>query len=387
MGITVKEALKLKGLDKAKLIAGENGLGREIKRVSVIECPESPELFIEGDFFITAFYALKDDEKAQLEMLKALVNAKSSGLCVIDLYLQDLSDEIKQFANDANFPIMILPHNVPYGEIITNVMYAIIQSKDEDLMEMLIDSVLQLNKKRKENVNIARQINPYFQEKILIIYFNDFLKDIGENIKNFKEKLVVLPNWALVKYKEGLLFIFSFSNEKVNLLNIEKFTNNIISKIKDILENKIVEIKCGISNIHDISELSLAVNEALIANKIANKMEHKNMVYYKDIGIYKLLLNINLNCEEELKKFCDEIINPIINYDQENNSQLLPTIICFVENDGNLFKTAEDMYTHVNTIRYRINKIKQILKMEHLNFGFYDQIFIAVKIYKLLYEF
>ncbi|MDI3482006.1 MAG: Purine catabolism regulatory protein-like family [Tepidanaerobacteraceae bacterium] len=43
MGICVGEALKLKGLDKAKLIAGEKGIDRLIKRVSVIECPESPE--------------------------------------------------------------------------------------------------------------------------------------------------------------------------------------------------------------------------------------------------------------------------------------------------------------------------------------------------------
>ena len=384
MGITVKEALKIKGLDQAKLICGENGLYREIKRVSVIECPESPEMFIEGDFFITAFYALKDDSDAQLEMVKALVEKKSSGLCVINLYLDDLSDDIKQYANETNFPIMFLHHTVPYAEIITNIMYSIIQKKDEDLIEMLIDSLLQSEKDKSEILELAKKINPYFQEKILIIYLNDFLKDIDENYRGFKEKMQLPPYWSLVKYKEGILLISSFPNQKkFNARFIENFATDVINKIKSVAKSKNIKLKSGFSNIHNLEDLPKGLNEALIAGRIANQMNYKSTVFYKDIGVYKLLLDLNAIAEDKLKKFSNEIINPIKEYDQEHNAKLLQTILCFVENDGDLNKTAKDLYTHVNTVRYRINKVKEILNMEHLNLEFFYQIIIALKIHSL----
>jgi DNA-binding PucR family transcriptional regulator len=42
------------------------------------------------------------------------------------------------------------------------------------------------------------------------------------------------------------------------------------------------------------------------------------------------------------------------------------------------------MFQHGNTIRYRINKIKEILEMENLEGSFNEQLSIAIKIYKVL---
>nr|WP_243157966.1 helix-turn-helix domain-containing protein [Aminipila terrae] len=55
----------------------------------------------------------------------------------------------------------------------------------------------------------------------------------------------------------------------------------------------------------------------------------------------------------------------------------------FVENDGNYIKTAEALYLHKNTIRYRINKIKELHHMENSELNFYEQLSIAIKLYKI----
>ena len=43
MGITVKDILQLDVLKKAKLVAGKNGLNREILRVNFTDCPLDPD--------------------------------------------------------------------------------------------------------------------------------------------------------------------------------------------------------------------------------------------------------------------------------------------------------------------------------------------------------
>jgi hypothetical protein len=376
MGITVKEALKLKGLDRAKLIAGEKGLDRFIKRVSVIECPESPELFTEGDFFITAFFALKEDVDAQLSMIQALVDCGCSGLCVIDMYLSDLPESVKHFANETRFPVMILPNDVPYAEIITNVMDAIIQSKDDIINEMHVDTMLLPGKTAREIYETAKKINVRFKEKIVAAFYENVVFSAEDILRKLKNRTDLPDHWSLLKYKSGVLVLMSFGNES------KKGSDLRIDAIIKAVEGIGGKYRLGISTLHEaLSEINMCIKEALLACDAARAMEDKNIVFYRDLGIYRLLML--LKNEPELKNYMSEIINPVKEYDRKYRTRLLETMISYVENDGDIARTAKALFLHVNTIRYRIEKIKEILHMEHMVGGFYEQISIAVKIHKL----
>jgi hypothetical protein len=376
MGITVKEALKLKGLDRAKLIAGEKGLDRFIKRVSVIECPESPELFTEGDFFITAFFALKEDVDAQLSMIQALVDCGCSGLCVIDMYLSDLSESVKRLADKACFPVMILPNVVPYAEIITNVMDAIIQSKDDIINEMHVDTMLLPGKTAREIYETAKKINARFKEKIVAAFYENVVFSAEDILRKLKNRTDLPDHWSLLKYKSGVLVLMSFGNES------KKGSDLRIDAIIKAVEGIGGKYRLGISTLHEaLSEINMCIKEALLACDAARAMEDKNIVFYRDLGIYRLLML--LKNEPELKNYMSEIINPVKEYDRKYRTRLLETMISYVENDGDIARTAKALFLHVNTIRYRIEKIKEILHMEHMVGGFYEQISIAVKIHKL----
>ncbi|MCR4429501.1 MAG: PucR family transcriptional regulator ligand-binding domain-containing protein [Tepidanaerobacteraceae bacterium] len=376
MGITVGEALKLKGLDRAKLIAGERGIGRFIKRVSVIECPESPELFTEGDFFITAFFALKGDDDAQLSMIKALVEAECSGLCIIDMYLSDLSETVKRFADEARFPVMILPNDVPYAEIITNVMDAIIKSKDDIINEMNVDTLLAAGKTEREIIETAKKINASFKDKITAAFYENASLAAEDVLKKLKNSADFPECWSLLKYKKGVLTIMSFGNESKKSIDLR------MEEFLKAAERTGGKYRLGIGNLHPaLSQINLCIKEALLANDAARAMGDKNIVFYKDLGIYRLLML--LKNEPELKNYMNEIINPVEEYDRKYRTRLLDTVISYVENDGDISRTAEALFLHVNTIRYRIQKVREILHMEHLEGGFYEQISMAVKIHKL----
>jgi DNA-binding PucR family transcriptional regulator len=56
----------------------------------------------------------------------------------------------------------------------------------------------------------------------------------------------------------------------------------------------------------------------------------------------------------------------------------------FIENDGDLRKTAEELFVHINTVRYRIDKIKKILNLENSSWAFNEQLSLAIKADKIL---
>ena len=71
-------------------------------------------------------------------------------------------------------------------------------------------------------------------------------------------------------------------------------------------------------------------------------------------------------------------------YDEKNSTEILKTAIAYIENEGNVKNTAISLFQHENTIRYRMNKVKEILNMKNLEGSFYEQLSVAVKIFRFM---
>jgi len=60
----------------------------------------------------------------------------------------------------------------------------------------------------------------------------------------------------------------------------------------------------------------------------------------------------------------DQVLEPILKYDAEHDGKLLETVQAYFEHGGNLRKISEVQYTHYNTVVYRINRIRDTLKID-----------------------
>lgn len=379
MGISVQEALTFNELSNAKVLAGKKGLGRMIKRVSVLECPDYDDykvLLREGDFFLTSFFAVKEDEKSVYNIVKILVESGSSGLCIIDAYFNSVPPEVREYADSVSYPILLISRDVPYADIITDIMDAIIQTKDNTITELKINEILQPGRDPESVAKLACEINPSFRNNIVSLYFNA-TKGHLKRLVTFKNEFSHYDNWSVIEYRKGILIILSFEEESRKSVNAQ-----LQGVIKDI-EFYNINFKLGISNFYKgLHNLGMSVNEAIFACDASRRIVDKNVIRYNNLGVYKLLLP--LQNRPEIRKFRDAIIFPIIDYDTKNNTQLLKTANIFIDSDGDIKKTAEALFQHVNTVRYRIAKIKEVLKMEDMNGDFYEQLSIAVKLHKIL---
>ncbi len=387
MSITVSNALKLNTFKEAKVIAGKSGLQREITRISVAECPEFPIdpvlnaqynlLFKQGDFLLTSFFAIKDKPKEIFETVKLYNDYQSSGLCVIDLYIKQFPKYIIDYADKHNYPIIQIRQHVSYAEIISDIMEAIIQNKEDTILELKVDHILYSAKTEDEVTRTAFSMNSNFKKYFICLYCKVEQKN-EKNIQDIRERLHVPKECLVLKYKEGILLILSFDKNSNN--NIQSRANYTIQEILSIYPS----INIGISDIcMQISKLNECIHQSLIACDLT-QIENKTIISYNETGIYKFL--IALKNKKELKEFYNSVMVPLKEYDQKHNTELVRTAVYFIDHDGDLKKTAKCLFQHENTIRYRIAKMKKILDMPDANIKFYEQLSIAVKIEKVLFR-
>ena len=66
----------------------------------------------------------------------------------------------------------------------------------------------------------------------------------------------------------------------------------------------------------------------------------------------------------DLRQLIIPEINLLLNYDKKNNTQFFETLCAYIKHNMNIIETADAMFLHRNTLRYRIKKISAIMDMD-----------------------
>ena len=87
---------------------------------------------------------------------------------------------------------------------------------------------------------------------------------------------------------------------------------------------------------------------------------HRRFLYcrYDDLSSFQLFRCIPV---EKLKLYCHQKIQELDDYDQAHNTELCATLQVYLEQTKSLVHTAEILFIHRNTVRYRINKCMELL--------------------------
>jgi sugar diacid utilization regulator len=113
----------------------------------------------------------------------------------------------------------------------------------------------------------------------------------------------------------------------------------------------------------DPADLHRAGAEALLA---ANVAEARGLaeLSFEETGAYRLLLPAMSEDPTELEGFFDETVAPLVAYDEQYETELVRTLETFLDADGNVAGTAERLFTHRHTIRYRLERVKELTDLD-----------------------
>ncbi|WP_026692999.1 helix-turn-helix domain-containing protein [Peribacillus kribbensis] len=110
---------------------------------------------------------------------------------------------------------------------------------------------------------------------------------------------------------------------------------------------------------HALTDIQSSYRDALRCTEYGklNRMED-NVLSYKTLGMYRLFLKSD---PIDLQDYVEDRIGKLIAYDAEHNTELVQTLTTYLESNQNMTLTAAKSYVHINTIKYRLSKMKKLL--------------------------
>ncbi|WP_438832125.1 PucR family transcriptional regulator [Streptococcus pluranimalium] len=169
-----------------------------------------------------------------------------------------------------------------------------------------------------------------------------------EQLKTVKDTLATLDRrFVYYESKNTLVYIFNF-DQKVTPLE-KNHLKPILPKI-----NKVHYYLSKSSSYQDIQKL---FNTCLKMKQFNDSFCASNFMDENDLGVFNFLINIP-------SENYDAIIPEDLKQLFERKLELFETLHCFISNHLNYGATATELYLHPKTIRYRINKVEELLDLD-----------------------
>ncbi len=86
----------------------------------------------------------------------------------------------------------------------------------------------------------------------------------------------------------------------------------------------------------------------------------------------------------ELQGFFHDTVAPLVSYDDQYETELVRTLETFLDADGNVAGTAERLFTHRHTIRYRLERVKELTGLDVGSTDGRERLWLGLKAMRVL---
>lgn len=102
--------------------------------------------------------------------------------------------------------------------------------------------------------------------------------------------------------------------------------------------------------------------EAVLSlNLLSGRTGAHNVVAFEDLGVYRLLASTEDS--REIEKFIAQWLGPLLEYDERRHSELVLTLYRYLECGGHYNETAEALLIHRSTLKYRLQRIRDVSQL------------------------
>lgn len=381
--LRIKDILSMDFAKEFRILAGESGLGNAFWNVGINDyepLEDIPKVFGEGDLLLTSLALYKHESYNISTYLKAFIDAGVSGIAIKTAFEKDIPKDILAYSNQKKIPLIATPNELFTEDLVVELKQTIKEDEAHSWFEMRMENVLSGEAGSEEEELLLKEIFPDNEnedEKIVYYFKNtDSSQDIEVNYRRILYKLEeLLPHLRIkgAKYADGL-FIFAVRNY-------------LGEDVKTILEQHGFPLKKYVAGVYTYTGTPGITIREILQNSISAAYvclcEDEAQINYDDIGVYKYILPFD--AKGRLYREYANRFEKIIAYDRKNETNFNDTILCYVKNQGEIRKTAEEMHQHINTIRYRLKRIHEFLGYDEKNYNeFYVDIVLMSKIYKLI---
>ena len=389
-----KDLLSLPTMAKVRVISGKKGMSNGIRWVYKAESMDFSRWIHGSELLIISTPVIQKPDFDLLTLIQEAIRYHMSGalLLIGEEYVKAISKKVLRISNEENFPLMVIPGEIPLVDIFEEVGHAIAyhENMENDLEDLLagiiFGSMINVSSLELKSQMIGYDVTP--PQQIFVIHF---FQKVGLPSLDVVEKQEIQSRMTLIFQEHGFQLLTSYySNNFVGMVqaldNTKEERQMVFEEIREYLIREKPEwgFQIGIGKSYDqLSSLQKSFQDASNCIALAQKLGKENEIFWYDrLGFYRLLMSFENT--EVLREYCQDIIGTLITYDQENGTQLVETTKAYFENDCNLQLTSEKMFTHRNTIKYRIQRIEQLTGRSFRNSFENLELHNAIIIYEFL---
>lgn len=383
MAVTVKDLLGLPIMKNFKVIAGSKGLTKTITTTEILDFEFIREgyrerIFEGNSLVLSSLLFAKDQPELIFEAIKKLVYLNVHAFAYKPVFFNALPQEALDYAEKMSFPILEFGDDEFFEEIIFSIRGLVEKDHALGFIEPLLKEMVNRDFTKEEAEAARDQINPLLRPVVVALCVK--VKGMDES-----QVMHVIRRSKPDERLASKTFVGKLNDQFIILLSSDELNT---ARYQAIFEDVMVayglagnEFTIGIGHPRNLAErFELNIREAYWAEKVA-EIENEDVKYYKDLGIYKLIVtHINSKRTEEYMR---DYLAPIFDED-DKDADLLQTAIEYVLAKGDMIKAAERLYCHKNTIRYRIGKLQEKLDPNTNEKEFYQNLAAAIKVYLLL---
>jgi len=136
-GIELQQLLSTVVLSKAIVLAGERGLSRRVSRVNAMEVPDVLPWVRAGELLLTTGYPFRDQPDVLRELIPELAQRGVAGLGIkTRRFIETVPECALEAASRADFPLIELPPDTAFSDVVRVLMERIIGTETEGVKEL-----------------------------------------------------------------------------------------------------------------------------------------------------------------------------------------------------------------------------------------------------------
>ncbi|MFC0272662.1 PucR family transcriptional regulator [Metabacillus herbersteinensis] len=399
MHFTVSKALHIQMIESCQLVAGKQGLNRIIRSVSIMDTPDTT-LLKKGDLLLTTGYVFKDDTDTQIKLIQELAKRGCAGLAIkVKRFLSSTPEAMLQEANRLNFPILEIPYDIALSDLL------ILYSREIFYKENLLNEQNRKNDfftklfigEHSNRDTIVNQLQEYGM--FLFNHFNilysvvqngskpssissaEFIRLVSEVEAKINIKMLV------VKLDDYIIIAQPLNCKCPTQLRsvVKEAATLLVNKFTHLFPNETIAVGIG-NGRQDVLDIYSSFKEAKGAFQLGLQIRSKEVekVYeYTELEPDILLQQLP---DIMLNSYYGSTLEPLIRHDRENDTEYLRTLKVFLNNRGKIEETSRSLYLHRNTVKFRIARIEELLRIDLKNGDALFRVQLGVRVAGLLGE-
>lgn len=361
MGFTIQDMMLISQEQyRMRFIAGEQGWSNSISWVHMVEDTVIIQYFWGKELAVTTGLGFDTTEKLQ-KLIEELIRKHAAGLIInTGNYIFEIPQHLIDYCNENDFPLLTIPWEIHLTDVIKDFSIRIFMqgTADKEISGALIQAIEQPANQEE----YRQKLLPYFDEDgtfQVVLITTDHLDEmdtverqkLSYRVQVYLEQIT--HNGNFMYYDSNFMLVVNDITREV----LDEIVTGMVRRAKRRMPEIPLYVGVG-SCMNDISNLHTGYARAKAAVQMAKKRKQE-LFYFDRMGLYRLLYMVDDS--RLLKEMAEEPLKPLLEYDREHHANYVDTLELYLKHNGSIQAVSEEMFTHRNTVIYRMNKIRELL--------------------------